>query len=141
MSGIHGLSDGLNRIAFANGITDGLWNGPGGNDNPYQINLPAAIIDPGSHLFEKESVYNWPNPNLENHTFIRLRLNTSATVNIKVVDLVGDPVMQTSFFGNEGINEYRWDLSNVSSGVYFARVEADGGGSKEYSIIKIMVIK
>ena len=38
-------------------------------------------------------------------------------------------------------NEIRWDLTNVQTGVYLGRVEADSGSKKEVQVIKIAVVK
>jgi M6 family metalloprotease-like protein len=84
-----------------------------------------------------ESIFNWPNPNKENHTFIRTRLTKAATIDIRIIDLAGGHIFNTSYQGQPGINDYQWDLSGIASGVYLARV----GSGSDYKIIKIMVIK
>jgi M6 family metalloprotease-like protein len=94
------------------------------------------------HILPEKKVYNWPNPNTENFTFIRYFLNGQADVHIKIFDLAGDLVDQ--FRGpNHAFtdNEVKWDLSAVQSGVYLARVEARSSGKSEARIIKIAVIK
>ncbi|MGH1363574.1 MAG: T9SS type A sorting domain-containing protein [Calditrichia bacterium] len=93
-------------------------------------------------VLPEKSVYNWPNPNTDNYTFIRYRLNDAADVSIRIFDLAGDLVTELEGTGNPNTdNEVRWDLSSVQSGVYLARVEASGGNGKETRIIKIAVVK
>lgn len=114
--------------------------------NPANSNLPPVIQPdspaPPTVLLPREAVYNWPNPNLENYTFIRYRLNEEARVNIKIFDLAGDLVKELQGTGNALTdNEVRWDLTGVQSGVYIARVEARGGSKTEVQLIKIAVVK
>jgi len=103
-----------------------------GTDN----NLHSADLMPA------DQAYNWPNPNIDNYTFIRYRLNEEATVKIKIFDLAGDLVKEMDGTGNPNTdNEVRWELSSVQSGVYIARIEAVGQSGSETRIIKIAVVK
>lgn len=96
-----------------------------------------------SQFFPKERAYNWPNPVYEGKTFIRYFVKDNATVNIKVFDLAGDLV--TTIPNPPGIggvdNEVEWNVGSVQSGVYFARIEANGGGGSGVAVIKIAVVK
>ncbi len=113
------------------------------NNNPVTGNstLPDNTLSTDQLLPEK-GVYNWPNPNQDNFTFIRYFLTEAARVNIKVYDLAGDLVTEFQGSGNSGTaNEIRWDLGDVQSGVYLARIEARSESRKEVRIIKIAVVK
>ena len=96
-----------------------------------------------SEKLPKDKVYNWPNPVYDSKTFIRYFLNGNAgSVNIKILDLSGELVTKltgTAFSNNE--NEVIWDVSKVSSGVYYGVIEATVDGTTETKIIKIAVIK
>ena len=93
-------------------------------------------------LMPTESVYNYPNPNTQNYTTIRYFLNKDADVDIKIFDLSGDLVASLHGPGQGNVyNEQRWELSDVSSGIYLCRVEAVAANQKKVKIIKIMVIK
>lgn len=96
-----------------------------------------------SEKLPKDRVYNWPNPVYDSKTFIRYFLNGNATsVNIKILDLSGELVTKltgTTFSNND--NEVIWDVSKVSSGIYYGVVEATIDGSVETKIIKIAVAK
>ncbi|HQV31810.1 MAG TPA: T9SS type A sorting domain-containing protein, partial [Calditrichia bacterium] len=123
-----------------------FWNQPYGNALNSNRQLPGQTIlgsgNPAADLLPKESVYNWPNPNQDNFTFIRYRLNSAAEVSIKIFDLAGDLVANLTGTGIANTdNEVRWDLSAVESGVYLARVEARGGGGSAAQMIKIAVVK
>ncbi len=109
-------------------------------------NRPGEIIpgepEPAASLLPENAAYNWPNPNRDNVTFIRYRLNEAAEVSIKIYDLAGDLVKTFDGPGEARTdNEVRWDLSDVQSGVYLGRIEANGGGQNEVRIIKIAVVK
>lgn len=105
-------------------------------------NPPGAGGASTAQLLPESKVYNWPNPNLDNYTFIRYHLTNSAIVKIKIYDLAGDLVKELSGPGYPATaNEVRWDLTDVQSGVYLARVEASGQGKTEVRFIKIAVVK
>jgi len=57
--------------------------------------------------------------------------------------MAGDLAAELSGNGIGGVdNEIIWDVTNIQSGVYFARVEAKGSsGQSSFKIIKIAVIK
>jgi hypothetical protein len=100
--------------------------------------VPATSVS----LMPDESVYNYPNPNTENYTIIRYFLKEDAQVDIKIFDLAGDLVTTLKGPGQGNIhNEQRWELSDVSSGVYLCRVEANSADDKSVKVIKIMVVK
>jgi hypothetical protein len=96
-----------------------------------------------SEKLPKERVYNWPNPVYDSKTFIRYFINGNASsVNIRILDLTGELVTKltgTTFPNND--NEVIWDVSKVSSGLYYGVVEATIDGSVEAKVIKIAVVK
>ena len=93
-------------------------------------------------LMPDNSVFNYPNPNTQNFTTIRYFLKEDATVDIKIFDLAGDLVSNFEGPGQGNVhNERRWELTDVSSGVYLCRVEANSTSDKSVKIIKIMVVK
>ncbi len=115
------------------------------NRNPLAMGVlpahPNQISNVSALLPEKE-VYNWPNPNIEDYTFIRYTLTSQANVSIKIYDVAGDLVKEMSGPGEPlTANEVRWNLQDVQSGVYLARVEAQDSQKKEVRIIKIAVVK
>lgn len=101
----------------------------------------TPVIADGKLMPEK-SVYNYPNPAREGSTRIRYRLNGAAKVKISIFDTAGDLV--TEFEGPglaQADNEVEWQLNGVQSGVYLAKVEAQGDSEKVMKIIKIAVVK
>lgn len=117
---------------------------PENQNHPVETDLRQS---PGSaaqnaNLLPAERVFNWPNPATENVTFIRYWLGAPAEVRIKIYDAAGDLVktLTGSGFPNT-YNEVRWDLSDVQSGVYIARIEASSSADTRIEFIKIAVIK
>jgi FG-GAP-like repeat len=96
-----------------------------------------------SEFFPKTRAYNWPNPVYDGKTFIRYYVKDNATVNIKIFDLAGDLVATIpNPPGVGGLdNEVAWDATGVQSGVYFARIEANGSGGNGVAVIKIAIVK
>ncbi len=104
--------------------------------------LPGPSQDYSGQLMPDDSVYNWPNPNTEDYTFIRYYITEQAKVNIKIYDLAGDLVKELTGTQNPSTaNEVRWDLHDVQSGIYLGRIEAQNERKQEVKIIKIAVIK
>lgn len=96
-----------------------------------------------SQYFPEERAYNWPNPVYGNSTFIRYYVKENSKINIKIFDLTGalvDELNANAIGGND--NEIEWNVSNIQSGVYLARIEAKGElGNSGVKIIKIAIIK
>ncbi|MDZ7288682.1 MAG: FG-GAP-like repeat-containing protein [candidate division KSB1 bacterium] len=110
-----------------------------------QTSLNAAQEKPvvaTGKLMPSNLVYNYPNPTEGNSTTIRYRLNDDAQVKISIYDTAGDLVEEFSGPGlAQADNEVVWNLSDVQSGVYLARVEAKGASETSVAIIKIAVVK
>jgi M6 family metalloprotease-like protein len=112
------------------------------NNNPLPDNPYPPDERQYDQLLPEKLVYNWPNPNIENYTFIRYYLTDEAQVRIKIYDLAGDLVSEFPGSGYPRTdNEIRWDLQSVQSGVYLARIEAKSNNKQEVRMIKIAVVK
>ncbi|NIR51976.1 T9SS type A sorting domain-containing protein [candidate division KSB1 bacterium] len=99
-------------------------------------------VPPSEQLLPANTAYNYPNPTEGNLTTIRYRLNFPAEVNIKIYDLAGELVDELAGTGfGQADNEVNWEVTNIESGVYLARVEAEGNGMKDVAIFKIAVVK
>jgi len=106
--------------------------------------VPAALETNIEKTFSpKNRTYNWPNPVYGNTTYIRTYVSRDAVVNIKIFDLAGDLVDELHLNAIGGLdNEVAWDVSQIQSGAYLARVEVKSKSGKTNSkIIKIAVIK
>jgi hypothetical protein len=88
-----------------------------------------------------KKIYNYPNPNIDDFTYIRYFLTDNSDVNIKIFDLAGDIVDSFKGPGDGGVDQQvKWNVSDIESGVYLCRVEAKSEGKSEVRIIKIMVV-
>jgi hypothetical protein len=95
-----------------------------------------------SEFFPKSRAYNWPNPVYDGKTFIRYFVKNDASIQIKIFDLAGDLVTHFPGPGVGGVdNEVEWNVANVQSGIYFARIEAAGSGGNGVVIVKVAVVK
>ncbi len=120
-----------------------VWAGLYGDAQRANANFSTLQqSQPGNDLMPERFVYNYPNPTEGSQTTIRYRLNASAQVRIKIYDLVGDFVEEFSGPGAPRTdNEVIWSVADVESGVYLARVEAEGESARDVAIIKIAVVK
>jgi hypothetical protein len=102
----------------------------------------ATSIPISTEFFPKARVYNWPNPVYGKSTQIRYFTSEDANVTITILDLSGMKITELSGRGTAGMdNEITWNVSNIQSGVYLARVEARGASKSEAVFIKIAVVK
>lgn len=111
-----------------------------GHTNSFPVDsLPEKRVY--ADLMPEKSVYNYPNP-ARDETTIRYFLNRDASVDIKIYDLAGDLVAETSQTGRSNTeNEYKWDCSKYASGVYLCRVEANSAEGKKVAFCKIALVK
>ncbi len=103
---------------------------------------PVTGTPLSSDFFPQNRAYNWPNPVYDGKTFIRYFVNENATVSVKVFDLAGDLVKEFPGPGIGGVdNEVEWNVAGVQSGIYFARIEANGSGKNGIAVVKVAVVK
>ncbi|HVN48055.1 MAG TPA: FG-GAP-like repeat-containing protein, partial [Bacteroidota bacterium] len=106
----------------------------------------STVLAPSSQqttdFLPKARTYNWPNPVYGNSTQIRYYVTENATVNIKIFDLAGSKITELNGTAIAGMdNEVTWNVSNIQSGIYLARVEAKSAHQSSVAIIKIAVVK
>jgi len=102
----------------------------------------SIVVSPPTGLLPRSRVYNWPNPVYGSTTQIRYYTSEDAAITVKVFDLVGDAVAELKSHSTGGFDgEIAWDVSNIQSGVYLARVEAASANRTEVATIKIAVVK
>jgi len=101
-----------------------------------------APSSPPSDFLPASRVYNWPNPVYGPTTQIRYYTPEDAAIRIKIFDLTGAKIAELEARSVGGVDgEVTWDVSNVQSGVYLARIEASGTNRSRVAIIKIAVVK
>jgi hypothetical protein len=131
-----------------------VWNISLSEGKPYWIaqygdNLNTSFVPAAGSsneiktFFPKERAYNYPNPVYDGITNIRYFVGEDSKINIKIFDLAGDFVAELNDFAKGGFdNETVWNVKDIQSGVYLARIEAvSSSGKTENNTIKIAVIK
>ncbi|MCP4582179.1 MAG: T9SS type A sorting domain-containing protein [candidate division Zixibacteria bacterium] len=68
--------------------------------------------------------HNYPNP-FNAQTTISYSLNEPSVVKVEIIDLLGQEV-ETIFLGKQQAGEHRvnWNAENISSGIYFYKIQA-----------------
>jgi hypothetical protein len=113
-------------------------------DNENSSFIPAAEnTNRINEFFPTNKAYNYPNPVYEGTTNIRYYVAEDSKINIKIFDLAGDFVAELNDNAQGGMdNETVWNVGDIQSGVYFARIEAVCDcGKTEQAVIKIAVVK
>jgi len=121
-----------------------FWSEENGNNyNSSFVDKAANTSGFTNQFFPASRVYNYPNPVYDNTTYIRYYVAEDSKINIKIFDLAGGFVTELNDNASGGLdNETEWNVNNIQSGVYLARVEATGSSGKtESNIIKIAIIK
>ncbi|MEJ5304513.1 MAG: T9SS type A sorting domain-containing protein [Ignavibacteria bacterium] len=114
------------------------------SNNLYHHNvseIPAGAFYRDEFL-PKSKVYNWPNPVYDNETNFRVYVSEDAKIKIKIYDLNGEFVDEINSYALAGIEtDIKWNVANIQSGIYFARIEAKSQSKSDYKIIKVAVVK
>jgi hypothetical protein len=114
-----------------------------GNNSNHSSLSSASNTNVINEFFPTSRAYNYPNPVYDGETAIRYFVGEDSKINIKIFDLAGDFVAELNDDAQGGLdNETVWNVGNIQSGVYLARIEANGSSGKSESvIIKIAVVK
>ena len=119
------------------------WGGLFGDNFNGSFISTASATNVVNEFFPTTRAYNYPNPVYNGQTAIRYYVNEDSKVNIKIFDLAGGFVAELNDNASGGFdNEKIWNVGDIQSGVYLARIEAVGSSGKTESIIiKIAVVK
>ncbi len=119
------------------------WSEENGNPQNTSFVDAAETSNRVNEFFPKNRAYNYPNPVYEGTTNIRYYVSEDSKINIKIFDLAGDYVAELNDNAQGGLdNETIWNVDNIQSGVYLARIQATStNGKSEQTVIKITVIK
>lgn len=116
-----------------------FWSAPAGNAAGDRTVIVPIVEAQDTPEIDPKTVYNYPNPVKGDRTTIRAWLGDVEDWTIEIFSLNGAQVAWTErqVFQKNSYNEWVWNTSDVSNGVYLAQITA--GGSAE--IIKIAVIR
>jgi hypothetical protein len=132
-------------MAWTIGAAEGkiIWKELYANNQNTSFIQPAENTNRINEFFPTNRAYNYPNPVYEGTTNIRYYVSEDSKINIKIFDLAGDFVSELNDEAQGGMdNETIWNVGDIQSGVYFARIEANSTtGKTEQAVIKIAVVK
>lgn len=119
------------------------WSEEYGNPQNTSFVDAAENTNRINEFFPSSRAYNYPNPVYEGTTNIRYYVAEDSKINIKIFDLAGDFVAELNDDAQGGMdNETVWNVGDIQSGVYLARIEAACDcGKTEEAVIKIAVVK
>lgn len=78
--------------------------------------------------FEEMGLQNisiFPNPT-ENQVVIDVKFNAPTDYSIEFTDMIGNQVLKTDFFNNKNEMKKSYDLTELASGIYFVKLNANG---------------
>ncbi|MCF7922477.1 MAG: T9SS type A sorting domain-containing protein [Candidatus Marinimicrobia bacterium] len=122
-----------------NSAGDLFWSDPQGNASGDRVVVLSGTPNEVSVPIKAGSAYNYPNPVKGNTTTIRAWLGDVDTWKIEIFSLSGAQVAfaELDVTQKNSYNEWVWDTSALSNGVYLAQIAADG----KAEIVKIAIIR
>ena len=127
--GFESISNAEDRNAVMANSIDWLINGTSAED-------PTELV-PGEFALGQ----NYPNP-FNPETTIPYMLPNRADVTLRVFDVLGREVATlTQGMQDAGLHAFHWNTTELSSGIYFYRLEADNNGMIERATRKMMLMK
>ena len=128
------------------------WNYTFGTPDFSRILMNEKSVTPKTYLIDLDLTYAYPNPSYGEIVNFRIQVGQAENIKINIFDLAGFPVENIkkdfqlhNFSSNKyilnGVEEVSWNVTNIKSGIYIARVIVSGNGQSEEKIIKVGVIK
>jgi hypothetical protein len=128
------------------------WNYTFGTPDFSRILMMEKIVTNKTYLLDANLTYGYPNPTYGENVIFRIQVGQAENIEINIFDIAGFPVeelkkdfqlhnISLTKYTLNGVVEIPWDVSNIQSGVYLARVIVNGDGKSEEKIIKVGVIK
>ncbi len=118
-----------------------IWINPFGNASANSFITSFVDFVAEKDFMPASKVYNWPNPVYGDKTYFRLYVTEDALVNIRIYDLSGAFVDEVKGFAMGRVdNEFVWNVTNVQSGIYYARIEANSKTKSAVKIIKVAIV-
>jgi hypothetical protein len=86
-------------------------------------NNPVGVEDKTSSIIPNsiELYGNYPNP-FNPSTKIKFSIPETGNVNIRVFNTLGEQIENFNYYGSAGINEFNFEASSLSTGIYFYEV-------------------
>lgn len=138
-----GLLNGYELPNATQNIEWGALYGDNLNSNTYlPIRTKNRTTVQINEFLPEKSVFNYPNP-ASTETAFRFFLKESGTVTVKVFDMTGAKIWESSKQSAGGFDdEILWNVRSVQSGVYYAVLTAKSNRGDEKSIrLKVAIVK
>jgi hypothetical protein len=108
-------------------------------------NNPVGVEDKTSSIIPNSiDLYgNYPNP-FNPSTKIKFSIPESGNVIIHVFNVLGEQIENFNIFGNAGVNEFNFEASSLSTGIYFYEVSLNSstsGASFSSKVGKMLLLK
>ena len=128
------------------------WNYTFGTPDFSRILKIKKTVMHNTYLLDENLTYGYPNPTYGENVIFRIQVGQAENIEINIFDIAGFPVeelkkdfqlhnISLTKYTLNGVVEIPWDVSNIQSGVYLARVIVNGDGKSQEKIIKVGVIK
>lgn len=102
--------------------------------------IPVEIYE---GIIKKSQTYAYPNPSRKGKVTFRITSGSGTQADIRVYDLAGEPVWSryNIDLAPGEVREVDWITSEVESGIYLVRVNAENDSESTYKILKIGIIQ
>lgn len=120
-------------------------------DRSRSLMIEKTVV-PETFIMDQDQSYAYPNPSYGEDVIFRFQVGTADLISIYIFDIAGFPIetikkdyqldnFTSTKYTFSGTIEIPWDISNIHSGVYLARVVVSRDSKSEEKLIKVGVIK
>lgn len=118
------------------------YNGKNLQNENRILSAQNATISGSNELIRDGLIYNYPNPIENGRTKFRYFAINAEEVDINIYELTGKFVQRLSQTPKQNqVNEVIWNVGNLESGVYIAKIKITGNGTIEEYFIKPAILK
>ena len=128
------------------------WNYTFGTPDFSRLLMIEKTVVPETFIMDQEQSYAYPNPSYGETVIFRIKVGVADKVELNIFDIAGFSIetinkdfqlfnFSSTKYSLMSVVEIPWDVSNVESGLYFARVVVTKDGQSEEKTIKVGIIK
>ena len=98
-----------------------------------KLSAPYVGVQEPSDSFQDFSVYH---DQFSHSIALSFYANGNEKVNLQLIDITGRILLQDAFSATNGLNKHQIFTGDLGGGIYFVRLEADGGAVTKKVVVQ-----